>query len=97
MAGMAMADAQAALKRYFGYESFRAGQRQAIEAILSGRDTLAIMPTGAGKSLCYQVPSLLFEGLTIVISPLIALMHDQVAALEAAGVPSAYLDRKSVV
>jgi ATP-dependent DNA helicase RecQ len=92
MAGMAMADAQAALKRYFGYESFRAGQRQAIEAILSGRDTLAIMPTGAGKSLCYQVPSLLFEGLTIVISPLIALMHDQVAALEAAGVPSAYLN-----
>ncbi|MGO5287657.1 RecQ family ATP-dependent DNA helicase [Pseudoscardovia suis] len=92
MAGMAMADAQAALKRYFGYESFRAGQRQAIEAILSGRDTLAIMPTGAGKSLCYQVPSLLFEGITIVISPLIALMHDQVAALEAAGVPSAYLN-----
>lgn len=90
--GAAMADAQAALKRYFGYESFRPGQQQAIEAILSGRDTLAIMPTGAGKSLCYQVPSLLFEGVTLVISPLIALMHDQVAALEAAGVPAAYLN-----
>ena len=90
--GVSMDDAQAALKRYFGYESFRPGQRQAIEAIVHGRDTLAIMPTGAGKSLCYQVPSLLFTGVTIVVSPLIALMHDQVEALESAGVPAAYLN-----
>lgn len=80
------------LKRYFGYESFREGQEELIDALLSRQDVFGIMPTGAGKSLCYQVPALMFSGITLVISPLISLMKDQVAALNQAGVYAAYLN-----
>lgn len=84
-----MPTAQDILKQYFGYDSFRPGQDRLVQSILSGRDTLGIMPTGAGKSICYQVPALLLPGLTLVISPLISLMKDQVGALNEAGVPAA--------
>ena len=87
-----MEDRYGVLKRVFGYDRFRPGQEQIIEALLRGQDVMAVMPTGAGKSVCYQVPALLLPGLTLVISPLISLMQDQVRALVAAGVPAAYLN-----
>ena len=87
-----MPTAQEILKQYFGYDSFRPGQDELVQAILSGRDTLGIMPTGAGKSICYQVPALVLPGLTLVVSPLISLMKDQVGALNEAGVPAACIN-----
>ena len=81
-----------ALKTYFGYDAFRGGQEAVIDALLSGRDALAIMPTGAGKSVCYQIPALLLPGITLVISPLVSLMRDQVTALVQMGVPAAFLN-----
>lgn len=80
------------LKKYFGYDSFRDGQEDIISTILAGQDTLAIMPTGAGKSICYQVPALMLSGITIIISPLISLMQDQVKALNASGIHAAYIN-----
>ena len=87
-----MPTAQEILKQYFGYDSFRPGQDELVQAILSGRDTLGIMPTGAGKSICYQVPALVLPGLTLVVSPLISLMKDQVGALNEADVPAACIN-----
>ncbi len=87
-----MEGALSVLKQYFGYDSFRKGQTEIVEQIISGHDVLGIMPTGAGKSICFQVPALMMEGITLVISPLISLMTDQVQALVQAGVPAAYLN-----
>jgi len=80
------------LKRTFGYDTFRPLQREVIENVLARRDTLAVMPTGGGKSLCYQIPSILLEGLTVVVSPLISLMKDQVEQLRAFGVPCVFIN-----
>ncbi|WEV47340.1 DNA helicase RecQ [Bifidobacterium sp. ESL0690] len=84
--------ALAALKQYFGYDSFREGQEDLVNAILAGHDVLGVMPTGAGKSICYQVPATMLPGLTIVISPLISLMRDQVDALNDAGIKAAFIN-----
>jgi ATP-dependent DNA helicase RecQ len=87
-----MSEKLAALKKYYGYDSFREGQEPIIDNILSGRDILAVMPTGAGKSICYQIPAILSPGITLVISPLISLMKDQVGALNQNGITAAYLN-----
>ncbi len=81
-----------ALTRYFGYDSFRPGQQGIVEALLAGRDVLGVMPTGAGKSVCYQIPAALSPGVTLVISPLISLMRDQVDALNDLGLPAAFIN-----
>ena len=88
-----MQDQYEVLYRYFGYTAFRSGQAELIDAQLSGRDVFGIMPTGGGKSLCYQIPALMLEGITLVVSPLISLMKDQVTALKKMGVSAAYVNR----
>src|SRR5919201_5419965 len=84
--------ARAALRTHFGYQEFRPGQERAVASVLEGRDTLVVLPTGGGKSVCYQVPALLLPGLTVVVSPLISLMKDQVDALTARGLPAAFIN-----
>ena len=79
------------LEHYFGHAAFRPLQEEVVDAILNREDVLMILPTGGGKSLCYQLPTLLMEGVTVVVSPLLALMHDQVVALKANGIPAAML------
>lgn len=85
-------DKRTVLKEFFGYDAFRDGQEPLIDALLSGRDVLGVMSTGAGKSLCYQLPALMLPGVTLVVSPLISLMADQVEALRRAGIPAAYIN-----
>ena len=85
-------DKREILQKYFGYDSFRPGQQALIDGILSNRDVFGIMPTGGGKSICYQLPALLLPGITLVVSPLISLMQDQVQALLGAGIPAAYIN-----
>lgn len=87
-----MLDPLAVLKKYFGYDSFRPGQRETIEMVLRGENVLAVMPTGGGKSICYQVPALMIPGTTVVVSPLISLMKDQVDSLREYGIPAAALN-----
>lgn len=87
-----MEQARQMLQHHFGYDSFRNGQAQIIEQTLSGQSSLCVMPTGGGKSICYQIPALMLDGLTIVISPLISLMQDQVESLRAANIPAAYIN-----
>src|SRR6185437_2008089 len=84
--------ARDALRQHFGFPEFRPGQERAVAAVAARRDTLVVLPTGGGKSLCYQVPALLLPGLTLVVSPLISLMKDQVDALEARGLPAAFIN-----
>src|ERR1700757_797135 len=87
-----LAAAERALRTTFGFEAFKPGQAEIVAAILDGRDVLAVMPTGSGKSLCYQLPALMCGGLTVVVSPLIALMRNQVAQLRGYGVAAAALN-----
>ncbi len=87
-----MEDAHAALRKFFGFEGFREGQGEVIESVLAGLDTVVVMPTGGGKSLCFQLPALMREGVTVVVSPLIALMKDQVDALHARGLPATFIN-----
>ncbi|MEG6589519.1 DNA helicase RecQ [Paenibacillus barengoltzii] len=89
---LTMEHAQQLLQKYYGYPDFREGQRRIVESVLSGADTLGIMPTGGGKSICYQIPALMLPGLTLVVSPLISLMKDQVDALTAMGISAAYIN-----
>jgi superfamily II DNA helicase RecQ len=84
--------ALAALRTHFNFDDFRAGQSEVIDAVLAGHDTVVVMPTGGGKSLCYQLPALMKDGATIVVSPLIALMKDQVDALHARGLPATFIN-----
>ncbi|MCL2022284.1 MAG: DNA helicase RecQ [Betaproteobacteria bacterium] len=84
--------AQETLKKYFGYDCFRSGQEMLIDSITAGKDVLGVMPTGAGKSICFQIPALMLDGITIIVSPLISLMKDQVNALTQSGVPAAFLN-----
>src|SRR3954454_21544975 len=85
-------DLSQALKQHFGYEAFRKGQEVIVRSVLSGRPTIAILPTGGGKSLCYQLPALLLEGTTVVVSPILALMKVQVDALRARGIAATFVN-----
>src|SRR5678816_892261 len=85
-------DARTALREHFGYPAFRPGQEAAVESVLAGKDTLVVLPTGGGKSLCYQVPALMLPKLTVVVSPLISLMKDQVDALGKRGLPATFVN-----
>jgi RecQ family ATP-dependent DNA helicase len=87
-----MEEAHAALRKFFGFEAFREGQGEVVESILAGHDTVVVMPTGGGKSLCFQLPALMRDGVTVVVSPLIALMKDQVDALHARGLPATFIN-----
>jgi Superfamily II DNA helicase len=89
---MSIAHAREILKHQFGFDEFRMQQQAAIEAVLARRDCVLLMPTGGGKSLCYQIPALMFDGVTVVVSPLIALMKDQVGALKNNGIEAAFLN-----
>src|SRR3954470_3730232 len=84
-------DARAVLRARFGFDQFRPGQERAVTSVLAGRDTLVVLPTGGGKSVCYQVPAMLLPGLTVVVSPLISLMKDQVDALTNRGIPATFV------
>ncbi len=85
-------EARTLLQRHFGYPDFRPAQRRVVQSVLAGRDTLAVLPTGGGKSICFQIPALVLGGFTLVVSPLISLMQDQVAALRARGISAALLN-----
>src|SRR4029079_10922097 len=87
-----LTDAVASLRQHFGFEDFREGQREVIGSILEGKDAVVVMPTGSGKSLCYQLPAMILDGVTLVVSPLIALMKDQVDALLARGLPATFIN-----
>jgi len=87
-----LTDAVASLQKHFGFEDFREGQREVIGSILEGKDAVVVMPTGSGKSLCYQLPAMILDGVTLVVSPLIALMKDQVDALRARGLPATFIN-----
>ncbi len=89
---MEILDKYQILQQYFGYDGFREGQEKLIDGILGGKDVFGVMPTGSGKSLCFQIPALMLDGITLVISPLISLMKDQVASLNQAGIHAAYLN-----
>ena len=80
------------LKQYFGYDKFRPGQKEIIQKVIDQENVLGIMPTGSGKSICYQLPSLLLDGLTVVVSPLISLMKDQVDAANQLGIPATFIN-----
>src|ERR1044072_2398282 len=92
MSELSLDAARATLRASFGYDDFRPGQATAVASVLAGRDTMVILPTGGGKSLCFQVPALMLPGLTVVVSPLISLMKDQVDALTARGLPAAFIN-----
>src|SRR5438046_7613789 len=85
-------DALISVREHFGFDGFRAGQREVISAIMERKDAVVVMPTGSGKSLCYQLPAMMLEGVTLVVSPLIALMKDQVDALQARGLPATFIN-----
>src|SRR5438309_1305930 len=89
---LSIADALTSLRRHFGFDGFRAGQSEVIGAILEGKDAVVVMPTGSGKSLCYQLPAMMLSGATLVVSPLIALMKDQVDALRARALPATFIN-----
>src|SRR5918992_1515752 len=87
-----LSDAITTLRQHFGFDDFREGQREVIGSILEGKDAVVVMPTGSGKSLCYQLPAMILDGVTLVVSPLIALMKDQVDALQARGLPATFIN-----